>query len=390
MTNRSIAAKCATHHRRGFALPAAIMALVVLSALVAGALFVSTEELRAGRTDVAAQRALALAEWALSRAIVDWDPGSNVRMGVGDASDVLTLSDAGGDSVVVTVTRAQARAVWVTARATSAADGRAIPARVTVGASFRLVVPPLAARAALSAGGAVTVDGGVVDGRGATEDVSGGACANVSGDDAGGDVAGVAVPDTTRVCGALCGGVPAGVFGAPPVIGDASLTSADSGAALDPLAALSARPTIALPGGELSTAPVVAADGRCARTAALNWGDPTGGGPCRDHYPVIRVRGDAVLVAGSVGQGVLLVDGSLRVESGAQFAGVVVVANDVVVTGPGAELRGLVVARDVDGADGSRVSDGGAIRFAGCVARRALLGAAVLRRTPVRWWVELR
>ena len=55
--------------RGGFALPAAIMALVLLSALVAGALFVSTEELRAGRTDLADQRAMATAEWALERAI---------------------------------------------------------------------------------------------------------------------------------------------------------------------------------------------------------------------------------------------------------------------------------------------------------------------------------
>ena len=38
--------------RAGFALPAAIIALVLLSALVAGALFVSTEELRSGRSDV--------------------------------------------------------------------------------------------------------------------------------------------------------------------------------------------------------------------------------------------------------------------------------------------------------------------------------------------------
>ena len=69
--------------RRGFALPTAIIALVLLSALVAGALFVSTEELRAGRGDVADQHALSTAEWALERAISDWDARRNTPHLVG-------------------------------------------------------------------------------------------------------------------------------------------------------------------------------------------------------------------------------------------------------------------------------------------------------------------
>jgi hypothetical protein len=105
---------------------------------------------------------------------------------------------------------------------------------------------------------------------------------------------------------------------------------------------------------------------------------------------VIHITGSAVLAAGSVGQGILLVDGSLHVAAGARFNGIVVTRNDVVVEGAGAELSGVVVALDVDGIGGSIVRDGGTIRFASCVARRALLGAARLTRTPERWWVELR
>ena len=60
---------------------------------------------------------------------------------------------------------------------------------------------------------------------------------------------------------------------------------------------------------------------------------------------VVRIRGDAVLSAGSVGQGVLLVDGSLRVDAGARFAGVVIAGNDIEVRGAGAEITGVVFAK---------------------------------------------
>ena len=105
---------------------------------------------------------------------------------------------------------------------------------------------------------------------------------------------------------------------------------------------------------------------------------------------MIRITGDALLGPGSVGQGLLLIDGSLTVSAGARFDGVVVARNDVRVIGAGAEISGAVLAGDGDAAGGSEVSDGGAIRFGACVARRALLAAARLTRTPERWWAELR
>jgi hypothetical protein len=96
------------------------------------------------------------------------------------------------------------------------------------------------------------------------------------------------------------------------------------------------------------------------------------------------------MAAGAVGQGVLLVDGTVQLRAGARFFGLVIAANDVVVAEPGAEITGAVIAGDVDRGEGSRVAAGGAIRFAACAVRRALLGAARLTRTPDRWWAELR
>ena len=364
----------------GFALPAALLALVIIAALIAGALFISAEELRAGRSDLASHRALAAAELALDRAIAEWDAQLNVGLRPGEFRVLSASADDRGDSTVVVATRVQNRAVWLTARATSSADGRPIPARTTIAAAMRLLVPAIPLDAALSVGGAAVVNGGTVDGRDVVSDTCTG--------DTPRDVAGILAPDSARVCGLDCAtGIPAGVFGTPPLASRAGLTS-DS-AASRTLDGVADRATVTLPGGELTPRPVV--DGaRCVVDDLLNWGDPARSGPCADHYPVIRITGDAVLGPGSVGQGLLLIDGSLTVSAGARFDGVVVAATDVRVIGAGAEISGVVLAGDGDGAGGSEVRDGGAIRFGGCVARRALLAAARLTRTPERWWAELR
>jgi len=149
------------------------------------------------------------------------------------------------------------------------------------------------------------------------------------------------------------------------------------------------RVTVALPGGTAAPRPAGSA-GECDRADPLNWGDPGGSGPCADHYPVIHVSGSLTLAGGSTGQGVLLVDGSLRVEAGARFVGIVIVADDITVVGADAALVGAAFALDADRAGGTRVTNGGAIRRASCAVRRAVLGTSRVARVPVRWWSELR
>jgi len=378
--------------RGGFALPAAIMALVLLSALVAGALFVSTEELRAGRTDLADQRAMAMAEWALERAIAAWDPRRNTSLAIGASEFVGDTADDGvattGDRVVVTATRVQRSGFLITAYGAYASDGRGIPTRHTIAASLSLVNARIPLRATLTAAGVVTVDGGVIEGIDTTTAAPGGLC----NEGAASSVAGVAVPDTTLVCGAQCSGVPpAGVTGTPPVALATGLTNDPTGASggVDAAAALADRASIDLPGGTLAPRPSVRAS-QCDRADPLNWGDPGRAGACADYYALVHVRGSLVLAAGSVGQGILLVDGSLVVEAGARFVGVVIVGDDIVVAGTGAEIVGIAFAQDGDRAGGSRIADGGTIRFASCAVSRAVLGTSRLTRTPERWWVELR
>ena len=370
--------------RRGFALPTAIIALVLLSALVAGALFISREELRAGRVDLADQRALAGAEWGIERALLDWDAERNTRQAVGSEDVVLRDGRSPNDTVVATAVRVQRDAVWLTASATSGGDGARAPARHRVGASLRLVRAAVPLRAALTASGSVTVDGGLIDGADGGSSDSSGYCPSSQ------PAAGVNIGTAARVECTGCGGSPdVGVFGTPPIDSVSSGDSTRSGFAETIAASLAARATITLPGGTHAPQPSLVG-GECDRADALNWGDPSGATPCRDRYPLIHVRGNAVMAAGSSGQGILIVDGNLRLEAAARFAGVVVVANDVEVVGYGAEIEGVTFAGDGDGAGASAVRSGGAIRFASCAVSRATLGSARLVRTPTRWWVELR
>jgi hypothetical protein len=370
--------------RGGFALPAALLSLVLVSALVAGALFVATEELRAGRGAGADQRALAAAEWALDRAIITWDSRRNVAP-VGRADTIAAEYGAPNDTTLVIAMRVQRRAVWMTATATRGGDGRAIPARHTVAASLRLVNDPVPTSAALTSSGAVVVDGGVVDGRAAGESADSADCPESP------SAAGIRVPDASRVtcpsCAASSSG--SGVFGAP-AIDSSGITDSTFAAAVDAtIASLVRRASIDLPAGTMTPRPT-SADASCDLADPFNWGDPGGASPCSSWLPVIHVRGSVVLGAGAVGQGILVVDGSVRVEAGARFVGVVVARGDITVSGFGAEITGAVFAAPASAGAVSRITDGGSIRFEPCAVLRASIRTARLVRTPERWWVELR
>ena len=368
-----------TTPRAGFALPSAIITLVLLSALIAGALFVATEELRAGRGDIADQRSLAAAEWALDNAIANWDARHNSRVAVGQAVVLARGGASAGEPFDVTATRVQRNAFWLTARASSGVDGGRIPARHTIAASLRLLGPTFPVLAALTSGGGATIDNGVVDGRD-TRTSTDLACR----DDIPADVAGIVTPDTTLVCGVSCTGVaPAAVFGSPPLAPGIGLTNDSAAGSAMP------RATVALASGMYAPRPSTA-DGDCNRNDPLNWGDPGGSSLCADYFPVIHASGDITLGSGAVGQGLLMSDGSVRLEAGARFVGVVIARNGISVVGPGTVIDGVAFANGASGGNDTRVAGGGAITFNRCAVHRAELAAARLVRTRERWWIELR
>ena len=124
--------------------------------------------------------------------------------------------------------------------------------------------------------------------------------------------------------------------------------------------------------------------GVCRSELATNWGDPSRAGDCRDNFVLVTTLGDLTL-AGGAGQGVLAVDGSLRLEGAHRFLGVVLVAGDLNLA-QGARIDGLArTGGSVSLSDSSRIVG------SGCAVVAALSGLDVLRRPvaiPDGAWVS--
>ena len=130
--------------------------------------------------------------------------------------------------------------------------------------------PTVPMRAALTALGAVSIDGGVVDGRDPAVSDPSGLCAD------GQSAAGISVADVSKVtCTTCASSAGSGVFGTPPVDSSAIADSSFADFGDETAATLAARASITLPGGAVLTRPSTAADGECDRADPLNWGDPS-------------------------------------------------------------------------------------------------------------------
>lgn len=124
--------------RRGFALVAALLSLVLIAALVASVLFAAAEETRIGSASTAGQLALSAAESAIEVTLAAWPGAAGAPLDIGAAQN--TSVDWFGTSVTVTVTRLDSTLYWVVADA-STASSQASPAR-RIGALVRVEVMP--------------------------------------------------------------------------------------------------------------------------------------------------------------------------------------------------------------------------------------------------------
>lgn len=124
--------------RRGFALVASLLSLVLIAALVAGVLFAATEETRIGSASAAGQLALSSAESAIGVTLANWPATAGAPADVGRAQ--TTSVDWFGTPVSVTVTRLDSTLYWVVADARTASS-QASPAR-RIGAFVHVEVMP--------------------------------------------------------------------------------------------------------------------------------------------------------------------------------------------------------------------------------------------------------
>ena len=381
--------------REGFALAVAMIAIVVIGALIAGAFFTSTQEYRIGRNALTDQRAFAAAEAGATQPIQGWVKRTNLSMadGATTAPDTLRLPDTGDAYSVRRMTRLDKNTFWVMSDGYAGGSNGQTAAYHRVNAVYRLTYPKFNILGALTAAGKVTVQGSsAIDGTDAIPSGWAGGICPASGP----PVPGVAAPDTTLVCsGPTCPGDDGKnrLQGSPPEFESAAAADTNTYYKYGDTnwTLLVENADIAFTGGgthTLNPQPVLSGLA-CNYSIKTNWGDPERLGACADYFPIIYIDGNLKVQSNSRGQGVLLVNGSLEMAGNFMFNGIVVVRNDINSTGTGNKITGGAFAGDTYTTDNSGVLGNAEIRYSSCAIDRASRGSSTVVRIKQRSFNEI-
>jgi hypothetical protein len=389
-------------NERGMALALAIVALVVAGALIAGALFAGTQEQRVGENVRRALTSFGVAEEGVYDITRGWDdngaryaglysyPATQPALSSVVIDTTPSASKTGSYSGTLFKLNDQLYVIDVTGRDSMSLAGRVRGggASQRIGLLVRIKPLMLGAPAALTSGGANVLGGNAsINGNDQTPPGWTG-CGPT--DSAG---AGVRTQATNTVA---FNGHPT-VLGNPAVLKDPTLVDSSFSLYGDmTYAQLASHAQITLPAQDLSTtiAPVVSG-GTCNKNVLTNWGSPTDpASPCGQYFPIIHIIGTGAALSGQEGQGVLLVDGSLNVQGGFQFFGVVIIKGSLKTSGSGgspAHFWGTVMVQDtVALADTTNNITGNAnLLYSKCAIDKALNKTGVGTMMRSRGWVQL-
>ncbi|HUQ83509.1 MAG TPA: hypothetical protein VM076_20315 [Gemmatimonadaceae bacterium] len=378
--------------REGFALAVAMVAIVVIGALIAGAFFTSTQEYRVGRNSLMDQRAFTAAEAGVTQPIQGWLKSLNLSIANGATRAPDTLQVTGGGYAVRRVTRLDDYTFWVMSDGYAGGTSGSIASHHRLNAVYRLAYPNFNILGALTVRGKVEVQGSSkVDGTDAIPPqwTASGICPAASG-----GMPGVVAPDTTQVCNGNC---PEGKNPTPRIFGVPGGESQNAAAADTNTyykygdqnwTTLVANADIRLSAGNYKTLPSETG-GKCNYGDTNNWGDPARTTECRDYFPIIYINGDLKIQANSRGQGVLLVNGDLEMAGGFEFNGIMIVRDDIKSTGNGNKISGSAFAGNTYTTDNTSISGNSEIQYSQCAIQRAAKGSATIVRTKQRGFAEV-
>lgn len=362
---------------RGIALVVSLIGLIVVGALVTGVFASGYIEQRVGENTRWIERSFSAAEYGLSETIAKWNTGVFNQLPVGGSAGVAGTSPGGVGHYDGTVRRLNQELflVQVTGRDP---DGRA---RQPLGAFVKLRPLQIDVRAALTTreqprvGGSAQIDGS--DHR-PWADCPPPAAA----------VAGIRLPqgDQVRFIGGCAGG--SCVAGSPQVLNDAGVSAAtffDYGDFdWDGLVAMATK--VLTPGTYTGINPRVT-NGQCDVGLPNNWGAPEDpSSPCHRYFPVIYVPG-SMAINGNAGQGLLVVDGDLRVQGGFRFFGLAIVRGALQTTGTGGHFNGGVLAANqfMDQID---ILGNAEVNYSSCAVARALQAGSPGTMIRSRGWMQ--
>jgi hypothetical protein len=140
----------AHRNRNGFALAAALLSIVLIGAIVAGVLFATTEETRAGAAEVAREAGANACESAIVMTITD--PGLVLPDSIGVAGSISRAVDGLGPPVMVYITRLDSALYSIVAEAVATTPdqgGRTrlgIVAKASIGVDHSITIVPILER----------------------------------------------------------------------------------------------------------------------------------------------------------------------------------------------------------------------------------------------------
>ena len=375
-------------NERGMALPVAIFALVVIGALVAGALFAGTQEQRVAENVRRSNQSFGVADAGAAEVIRGWVPATRNQGPVyplGTQAVATTASPAGTGSYNGSIYKLNNNLYLIDMTGKDQISaGAGIPgggARQRVGQIARIRPIQFQVQASLTTQGAVQIKGNSeIDGN----DETPAGWVNCAAPD-------TAVAGVRNNGGSVTAQGNADIFGNPPVLADPGLqTSAFTQFGDLSYDQLAASANIQMAGGNHRIEPALVG-GVCNRALVTNWGDGVNPlGPCASHSPIVHVSGD-LTVNGVQGQGILLVDGNLTVQGSFQFFGIVVVRGSLTTAGGGAteaHFYGTVLAQNID-LDIQSVAGKATLQYSKCAITRALQNNSTVAAMRSRGWVQL-
>lgn len=375
----------------GFALPAAVFALVVVGVLVTGGFYLARQETRSGVASERASTSFYLAERGAGEVMSEWDGSKFGSLSLWGTATVADTTDDGIWSV--SVTRVSSRLYFLLANGAATA-GEAVygTAGRVLGIVARLRSASMDPRAALSTVGELRFGGSAqIFGQDYLPPAWSGTC-----DPAGPPKPGVLIDDKNNI---KYQGHTKSIDGDPAVQEEPTLTPDDlllfGDMAWSDLVSLA---TIVFPAGASTVTQLtpdsmdVGGQWLCDSSSNTNWGDPYHpSAVCGSYFPVIYSKGDLKISASDAGQGILLVEGNLELTGGLEFFGPVIVRGTLTTTGTGGHFNGGVTAANVS-LESTTVLGDAVIRYSSCAIERAVINNPNLTQVrPIdrRSWVDL-
>lgn len=375
----------------------AMISMIIIGALVAGALFVSTQEYRISRNTINQERALAAAEAGMAQALQDWDPPTWSAQRLAATGDTMSLAYTlpNGSRADVRITRLNSATFLVVSDGATSLTDRQLNARRRTGMLLRDKIPDIPgwgafnSRATTRLTGTTSISGNDLPPPGWTSCDQGTTNrAAVANDNAADVTSAGTCSGFSCATGTTAVSQQAALADTNEVLSYGDMKFADFVASASKVFDAGA----SLPSNAATYNP----DGSCKTSDPNNWGDPNRATPtpgrCENYFPVIYLRGpgETTLNGAGYGQGVIVADGSVKLNGSFEFYGVIIVRGNISTSGNGNKIYGTALAANIgcSSVPCNNLSGNSTIQFSSC----AMLQSLRNKRVPViasRSWADL-